>query len=116
VLKRLGRLVTARPGWVIALVLLVTAALAPFILRLRIEANLTRVLPEDDPDGRQRASLTASSAAPTWSRSSWRPGHLPAGDVVRLDSLAGRFSGLAGVNGVQSLTTLQDVKGVGATW
>ena len=106
-LKRLGRLVTARPGWVIAFVLLVTAALAPFILRLRIEANLTRVLPEDDP-GRKTTSVVDRE----FGGSDVVAVIVEAGDIFQpatlyaLDSLAGRFSGLAGVNGVQSLTTL----------
>jgi len=113
-LSRLGRLVTARPGWVIAVVLLVTAALAPFISRLRIEANLTRILPVDDP-GRKTTSIVDRE----FGGSDIVAVIVEAGDIFQpvtlyaLDTLAAQFAALPGVNGVQSLTTLQDVKGVG---
>ncbi len=46
---RLGRLVTRRPWWVLAAVLVVTVGLGAFVPRLGFQADYSLMLPKDDP-------------------------------------------------------------------
>jgi len=114
VLSLLGRLVSSHPRWVIAAVLLVTAGLAPFICGLRTESDLTKMLPEDDP-GLKVAAIVDSEFGGSdqvvilvESPDVFAPAVMHAADA-----LIRQLQRLPGVNDVQSLTTLEDVKGVG---
>jgi hydrophobe/amphiphile efflux-3 (HAE3) family protein len=113
-LRRLGSLVARRPVFFIAATLALTAALAPFIFRLRTEADVTKTLPEGDPGRRVMAVVDSEFggsdevAVVVESRDIFEPATLRA-----LDSLAAALAALPGVTGVQGLTTLEDVRGEG---
>jgi hydrophobe/amphiphile efflux-3 (HAE3) family protein len=114
VLGALGRLVSGHPRGVIAAVLLVTAGLAPFILGLRTEADLTKMLPEDDPGLKVAAIVDSefggSDQVVILVES---PDVFTSAVMKAADTLIQRLQLLPGVNDVQSLATLEDVKGVG---
>lgn len=113
-LAGLGRLVAARPGWFIVAALALTAALAPFLFRLRTEANVARMLPEGDPGLKVMALVdrefggSDEVAVVVESRDLFAAGTLRA-----LDSLAAALALVPGVTGVQGLSTLEDVRGAG---
>ncbi len=113
-LSRLGRLVSNHPRLVIAAVLLVTAGLVPFTLGLRTEADVTKMLPEDDP-GLKVAAIVDSEFGGSdqvvilvESPDVFAPAVMKASDT-----LIQQLQQLPGVNDVQSLTTLEDVRGGG---
>lgn len=111
---RLGGLVSRRPGLVVAVVGVVTLAFVPFLLRLRVEANLGRMLPEDDP-GRRTTELVDKE----FGGSDLVAVVVEAQDVFApevlsvVESLSARLERIPGVTGVQSLVTLRDVRGEG---
>lgn len=111
-LVALGRLVAARPVGCLLSVLVVTLALAPFLLRLRAEADVTKMLPEGDP-GLAVMALVDSEfggsdevAVVVESQDLFTRQTLGA-----LDSLTEALGRIPGVSEVQGLTTLQDVRG-----
>ncbi len=113
-LHRLGAQVARRPVLFIAAALAVTVALAPFIFRLKAEANVVKMLPEGDPGLRVMAVVDSEFggsdevAVVVESRDLFEPATLRV-----LDSLATVLAALPGVAGVQGLTTLEDVRGEG---
>jgi len=113
-LGRLGAQVARRPALFLAATLVLTAALAPFIFRLRTEANVVKMLPEGDPGLRVMAVVDSEFggsdevAVVVESRDLFAPATLRA-----FDSLAAAIAALPGVAGVQGLTTLEDVRGEG---
>ncbi|MBM3315935.1 hypothetical protein FJY71_08915, partial [candidate division WOR-3 bacterium] len=113
-LRALGSAVARRPAVFIAATLALTAVLAPFALRLKTEANVVKMLPEGDPGLRVMALVDSEFggsdevAVVVESRDLFEPATLTA-----LDSLAAAIGTLPGVTGVQGLTTLEDVRGVG---
>jgi hydrophobe/amphiphile efflux-3 (HAE3) family protein len=110
----LGRLVAARPVLCLVGVLVVTAALSPFLFRLRAEADMMKMLPEHDPGLVVMAQVDSEFggsdevAVVVESRELFTQQTLAA-----LDSLTEALAAVAGVTEVQGLTTLQDVKGQG---
>ncbi|MFO7650210.1 MAG: MMPL family transporter [bacterium] len=113
-LAPLGRLCARRPWLVIAAVVLVTAVVSPFIARMRIETNLARLLPEDDPGRQATATVDREFGGSDIAVVIVEPGDVFRPQVLEaLDSLAGAIAGIPGVTEVQSLTTLQDVSGQG---
>jgi len=113
-LRWLGSQVARRPRLFIAAALVLTAALAPFVFRLRTEADVAKTLPEGDPGRRVMAVVDSEFggadevAVVVESRDIFAPAPLRA-----LDSLAAALAALPGVSGVQGLTTLEDVRGEG---
>ena len=113
-LAPLGRLCARRPWLVIAAVALVTAVVSPFMARMRIETNLARLLPEDDPGRQATATVDREFGGSDIAVVIVEPGDVFQPQVLEaLDSLAGAIAGIPGVTEVQSLTTLQDVSGQG---
>ena len=110
----LGRLVSRHPWWVVGAVLVVTGACVPFLFNLRAEADLIRLLPENDP-----AIKTLEIVDTEFGGSEQVAVVIETDDIFAsqtlhaLDSLVRRIEKLAGVNKVEGLTTLQDVKGIG---
>jgi len=113
-LGRCGAQVARRPLLFLAGALVVTLALAPFILRLRAEADVSKMLPEGDPSLRVMALVDSEFggsdevAVVVECRDVFSPATLHA-----LDSLSAAFAALPGMAEVQGLTTLQDVRGQG---
>lgn len=113
-LAPLGRLCARRSWLVIAVVALVTASVAPFAARMRVETNLARLLPEDDPGRQATATVDREFGGSDIAVVIVEPGDVFRPEVLEaLDSLAGAIAGIPGVTEVQSLTTLQDVSGQG---
>lgn len=113
-LTPLGRLCARRPWLVIAAVVLVTAAVSPFAARMRIETNLARLLPEDDPGRQATATVDREFGGSDIAVVIVEPGEVfRPGVLAALDTLAAAIAGIPGVTEVQSLTTLQDVSGEG---
>lgn len=113
-LVALGRLVATRPVGCLFCVLVVTLALAPFLFRLRAEADVMKMLPEGDP-GLAVMALVDSEfggsdevAVVVESQDLFTRQTLGA-----LDSLTEALGRIPGVSEVQGLTTLQDVRGEG---
>ena len=111
---RLGRLVERRPGMVLVVILAITIACVPFLFRLRPEADLARLLPENEPGvavlrdvdrefgGSEQVAVLVEAEdifAPT--------------TLVALDGLVRELEALAEVNKVEALSTLEDVTGRG---
>jgi predicted RND superfamily exporter protein len=114
VLSWLGRLVSNHPRWTIAAVLLVTAGLAPFIYGLRTEADVTKMLPDDDPGLRVAAIVDSEFGGSDQVVILVESPDVFAPAVMRAsDTLIQQLQQLPGVSDVQSLTTLEDVRGVG---
>lgn len=113
-LVRLARLVERRPWWIVGAVLAVTAACVPFLFRLRPEADLTRLLPENEPGIEVLRTVdrefggSEQVAVLVEADDIFAPATLAA-----LDELVQDLEALPSVNKVEALSTLEDVTGKG---
>ena len=111
-LNWLGKFSSRHPWWVISGILIITAGSVIFLPNLRTEADLTKMLTDNDP-----AVKTMSVVDSEFGGSSRVAMLVEADDIFApsvlysLDTLIQQIEGLSGVNDVQGFTTLQDVKG-----
>ncbi len=105
----------ARYPWVVLLVALIATVVFGLALKnLRIEAEVTRMLPEDEPGVRVLRVVDNEFGGSEQVVVLVEAVDLFAPEVlVRLDSMVQQLTGLAAVNEVVALTNLQDVRGVG---
>lgn len=113
-LNWLGKLTGRRPWWVMIGILIITAGFVIFLPKLRTEADLTKMLTDNNP-----AVKTMAVVDNEFGGSSRVAMLVEANDIFApsvlyaLDTLIQKIEGLSGVNDVQGFTTLQDVKGEG---
>jgi len=110
----LARLVERRPWWIVGAVLLVTAACVPFLFRLQPEADLVKLLPENDPGIQVLRTVdrefggSDQVAVLVEADDIFAPATLAA-----IDQLVQNLEALPSVGKVEALSTLQDVTGEG---
>jgi len=113
-LKWLGAKVSCNAWWVIGITIAITLVLAVFISRLRTEADLTKMLADNDPAVKTMAVVDSEFGGSTQVALLVEACDIFSPNVLYpLDTLIQAIKGLAGVLDIQGLTTLQDVKGIG---
>lgn len=112
--KRLVSLINRYPRWIVATVAVFTVVLGIFLKDLRIEAEVRRMLPENEPGVRVLDILDkefgGSEQVVVLLETE---GLFVPGALYQLESLVARLEGLSEVNQVVGLTNLQDVQGLG---
>ena len=102
------------PRLFLAGVALITVALAPFLLSLRTEADVNKMLPEGDPALRVMALVDSEfGGSDEVAVVVECPDVFAPAALHGLDSLTAALAAVPGVADVQGLTTLQDVRGQG---
>ncbi len=113
-LRGLARLVERRPWLILAAVLAVTVACVPFLFRLRPEADMVKLLPENEPGIEVLRTVdrefggSEQVAVLVEADDIFAPATLAA-----LDRLVQDLEALSPVNKVEALSTLEDVTGRG---
>jgi hydrophobe/amphiphile efflux-3 (HAE3) family protein len=113
-LKRLARLVSYRPWWVLIGIFIITAGSVVFLPNLRTEADLTKMLTDNDPAVKTMAVVDSEFGGSSRVAMLVEASDIFAPNVLyALDTLIQQIEDMPGVNDVQGFTTLQDVKGIG---
>ena len=113
-LNWLGKLTSRHPWRVIVAILIITAGSVVFLPGLRIEADLTKMLTDNDPAVKTMAVVDSEFGGSSRVAMLVEANDIFAPNVLyALDTLIQQIEDLPGVNDVQGLTTLQDVKGEG---
>nr|MBO2476842.1 hypothetical protein [Bacillota bacterium] len=108
----LGRLVRQYPGWIVAVVLLVTAVGAYGVLQLTVSTDVTSFFAEDDP-----RLVTFEWVSDTFGSSTYVLAVVSAEDIFSvpviqaLDSLTQELERVPGVASVRSITNVEHVLG-----
>jgi len=112
-MQQISRLVIKYPGWVVLGVCLLTVGAGFFLRRLRIEADVIQLLPENEPGVRVLKVVDDDFGGSDQVVVLVETDNLFApGRLMQLDSLVQGLEGLPAVNEVVALTNLQDVVGV----
>ncbi|NPV13753.1 RND family transporter [candidate division WOR-3 bacterium] len=113
-MKRIAYLVFKFPGWIVLVVSLLTLGAVFLLSRLKVEADVISLLPENESGVRVLKVVDTDFGGSDQVVVLVEADNLfTAGGLLRLDSLVRSLEALSPVNEVVALTNLQDVVGVG---